>query len=172
MTALTTTTDTNRSAEAVFDYVTDPRRFHEWQEGVVDGHIEGPGPHHAGDRCVTTRRIGGAQRKVTSEITHIEPPTTWGVQGIDGPIRAKVDVVTTALNGDHRTRVTIALQFTGHGIGKLLIPFVRRSARREMPANLARLKGRLENPGSDRPSNGVPRRPGLARGDAHPKYGF
>jgi hypothetical protein len=37
------------------------------------------------------------------------------------------------------------VDFTGHGIGKLLVPLVvRREARKEMPANLARLKDRLE----------------------------
>jgi hypothetical protein len=38
--------------------------------------------------------------------------------------------------------------FTGHGIGKLLVPLVvRPRARKEMPANLERLKQRLENRG-------------------------
>jgi hypothetical protein len=41
--------------------------------------------------------------------------------------------------------VTIALDFGGRGIGKLLVPLVvRRQARREMPANIQRLKERLE----------------------------
>jgi hypothetical protein len=42
--------------------------------------------------------------------------------------------------------VTIALDFEGHGIGKLLIPLVvRRQARTEMPRNLQKLKERLES---------------------------
>jgi hypothetical protein len=42
--------------------------------------------------------------------------------------------------------VKIDLDFTGHGIGKLLVPlFVRPSARKEMPENLNRLKQRLES---------------------------
>jgi hypothetical protein len=45
-----------------------------------------------------------------------------------------------------RSRVKIDLGFTGHGIGKLLVPlFVRSSARQEMPKNLNRLKQRLES---------------------------
>jgi hypothetical protein len=40
----------------------------------------------------------------------------------------------------------IDLDFTGHGIGKLLVPlFVRPSARKEMPENLNRLRQRLES---------------------------
>jgi hypothetical protein len=44
-----------------------------------------------------------------------------------------------------RCRVTIDIDFEGHGIGKVLVPlFVRPQARREMPANLRLLKERLE----------------------------
>ena len=64
--------------------------------------------------------------------------------GIDGPIRAIVDVTVEPLAAD-RSRLTIAVDFDGHGIGKLLVPLVvRREARKEMPANLAALKRRLD----------------------------
>jgi len=44
-----------------------------------------------------------------------------------------------------RSRVTIEVDFTGHGIGKLLVPLiVRRQAAGEMPGNMKRLKRRLE----------------------------
>jgi hypothetical protein len=99
-----------------------------------------------GDRCITTRKIGRAQRSVTSELTHIDPPNTWGVRAIEGPIRAIADVTVSRLQDRQRSRVKIDLEFTGHGIGKLLVPlFVRPSARKEMPQNLTRLKQRLES---------------------------
>jgi hypothetical protein len=41
--------------------------------------------------------------------------------------------------------VKIELDFTGHGIGRLLVPLVvRRQAAGEMPGNMERLKQRLE----------------------------
>jgi uncharacterized protein YndB with AHSA1/START domain len=144
MPPITTNVEVDRSAEDVFAYATDPTRFPEWQQGVVDGHLDQPGVPAVGARCLTTRRIGGANRPSTSEVTHIDPPTTWGVRGIDGPIRAIVDVTVEPLTAD-RSRLTIAVDFEGHGIGKLLVPLiVRRQARKEMPANLATLKERLE----------------------------
>jgi uncharacterized protein YndB with AHSA1/START domain len=134
MSPITTTIEVNRRAEEVFAYVTDPTRFVEWQHGVVSGHMEGDRPHLVGNRCLTARKIGGAERSVTSEITHIDPPNTWGVRAIDGPIRAIVDVTVSPLHEGRRSRVKIDLDFTGHGIGKLLVPlFVRPSARKEMP---------------------------------------
>lgn len=144
MSAIVTTTEVNRAAEDVFAYATDPTRFHEWQTGVLDGHMETPGPPQVGDRCLTTRRIGMSDRSSTSEVHHVDPPRTWGVRGIDGPIRAEVDLNVEPLEGG-RSRLTITVDFRGHGIGKLLVPLVvRREARNEMPANLATLKASLE----------------------------
>ena len=145
MAPITTTTEVARPPEEVFAYVTDPARFVEWQQGVVSGHMDGDGPYGIGTRCFTTRRIGRAERSVTSEITHIDAPGTWGVRGIDGPIRATVNVMVSPLDQGRRSQVTIELDFAGHGVGRLLVPLVvRRGAREEMPANLRRLKERLE----------------------------
>jgi uncharacterized protein YndB with AHSA1/START domain len=143
-----TSAEIGRPAAEVFAYVTDPARFSEWQQGVVDGHMDGPAdgtqPPAVGAKCVTTRRIGDANRPSTSELTHIDPPRTWGVRGVDGPIRAAVDVLVEPINGS-RSRVTISVDFHGHGIGKLLVPLmVRREARKEMPANMTALKQRME----------------------------
>jgi len=148
MAPIVTTAEIGRPAEEVFACATDPARFKEWQKGVVDGHMDGPaggaGTPAVGARCVTTRRIGGASRPSTSELTHIDPPRTWGVRGTDGPIRATVDVRVEPVTGS-RSRLTISVDFTGHGIGKILVPLiVRREARKEMPANMAALKHKME----------------------------
>jgi hypothetical protein len=129
----------------VFSYVTDPSTFSEWQAGVLNGSMEGGKSPSVGSKCTTTRRIGGAERAVTSEVTKIDPPKSWAIHGVDGPIRAIVDVTVEPLIESARSRVTIELDFEGHGIGKLLVPLlVRRQARNEMPANCQRLKERLE----------------------------
>ncbi len=48
-------------------------------------------------------------------------------------------------NSGSRSRLTISVDFTGHGIGKILVPLVvRREARKEMPDNMAALKQRME----------------------------
>ena len=148
MPPIVTSAEIERPAAEVFAYATDPARFNEWQKGVVDGHMDGLANGSqapaAGAKCVTTRRIGGANRPSTSELVHIDPPKTWGVRGTDGPIRAAVDVVVEPLT-DSRSRLTISVDFTGHGIGKILVPLmVRREARKEMPENMAALKQRME----------------------------
>jgi hypothetical protein len=62
-------------------------------------------------------------------------------------------VTVEPLESDQRSRVTITIDFAGYGIGKLLVPLlVRPQARREMPANVQRLKERLE--AIDHPTSG------------------
>lgn len=138
--------EVDRPAQEVFDYATDPSTFHQWQQGVVSGSMQSRGEPVVGDRCLTTRRIGGAERPATSEVIERDPPRTWAVRGIDGPIRAQIDVLVESLT-DQRSRLTIAVDFEGHGIGKVLVPLVvRRQARAEMPGNIAALKKRMETP--------------------------
>jgi uncharacterized protein YndB with AHSA1/START domain len=151
MAALSTAIEVARPPAEVFAYVTDPAKFGEWQANVTGAHIEGSGPYGPGAQCRTTRRIGFADRTVTSEITQVDPPRRWGVRGVDGPIRAMVDVVVDPINDGRGSRLTINIDFHGHGIGKPVFPLaVRPKARREMPANLERLKQRLEGRSRDR----------------------
>ena len=145
MPPITSTIEVARPAAEVFAYVTDPAHMPEWQQGCLRGELDGP-ETHVGSRCTTVRKIGGGERAVTTQITEYDPPRRWADRGIDGPVRAAVDVTVEPL-GESRSRVTIDLDFTGHGIGKLLVPLiVRRQAAREMPANMGRLKQRLETP--------------------------
>jgi uncharacterized protein YndB with AHSA1/START domain len=143
MAAIVNQIEVDAPAAEVFDYVTDPGRFPEWQANVVGGHMD----HETslGAICNTTRRIGGREREVTSEVTKYNPPSSWAVHGTDGPIRATVDVAVEPLPGTDRTRLTISLDFEGHGIGKVLVPLlVRPQSRKEMQRNMSRLKARLE----------------------------
>ena len=112
-----------------------------------------------GGRCIPPRRTVRddppdrvAERSVTSEITLFDPPHRWGVRGVDGPIRAIVDVFVDPIDGGRGSQLTISIDFRGHGIGKVLVPLIiRPQARREMPANIKRLKERVEEAASGQP---------------------
>lgn len=142
MSPIVSAVDISRPPGDVFAYATDPSRFGEWQAGVVSGHIDGEPA--IGARCTMTRRIGGSNRTSTSEITEISPPTTWAVHGVDGPIRADVRVTVEPRESGEHSHVTISLDFSGHGIGKLLLPMVVSQARKEVPQSCQKLKHRLE----------------------------
>jgi hypothetical protein len=86
---------------------------------------------------------------MTMEVTEHSPPRRFGFRGIDGPVRAFGTGSVEPLDNGARSRVTIELDFEGHGIGKLLVPLVvRRQATRELPRNQQRLKERLESGGA------------------------
>lgn len=144
MTPITAVVEIARPPEEVFAYVTDPRRMKEWQQGCVGGSLDTPAAR-VGSQCTTRRRIGGRERDVTTEITEYAPPRRWADRGIDGPIRATVSVTVDPLDGASRSRVTIEVDFAGHGIGRLLVPLlVCCQAAREMPENMRQLKQRVE----------------------------
>jgi uncharacterized protein YndB with AHSA1/START domain len=135
-----------RPPEEVFAYVTDPSRLAEWQESVVSARAQGGDSPAVGSRAVTTRKIGRLERTMTMEMTNISPPRDWAVRGIDGPVRGVVNGTVEPLDDGARSRVTIELDFEGHGLGKLLVPLVvRRQAQKEMPRNLQNLRERLES---------------------------
>src|ERR1700728_2825281 len=125
MPPIVTSAEIGRPAARVFACATDPALFPQWQKGVEAGHLDAPADGSqippVGTKCMTTRRIGGSSRQVTSELAHIAPPRTWGVEGTDGPVRATVDVQVEPVS-DSRSRLTISVDFTGHGIGRLLVP--------------------------------------------------
>jgi len=136
-----------RPPDEVFTYVTDPSRFPEWQHDVVSVRIEGDGRPGVGSRFTTTRRIGGVERTMTQEITEVSPPRSWVVHGVDGPIRPNANVTVEPLDDGARSRVTFALDFEGHGIGKPLLPAVRRQTLKVAPTSYRNLKERLERGG-------------------------
>jgi uncharacterized protein YndB with AHSA1/START domain len=144
MAPIVSTAEVSRPAGEVFAYVTDPSTFPEWQNGVVRGHMN-EAPTRVGSQCTTVRKIGRREREVHTTITDYDPPRRWADRGVDGPIRAIVEVLVEPMADGLQSRVTINLDFTGHGIGRLLVPLlVRRQAAREMPENMRRLKQRLE----------------------------
>ena len=116
----------SRRPEDVFSYVTDPAHLSDWQESVIrvrpadDASVGGTTKH------VVTRRVGRRERDMTVEMTR-NAPSGWTVRGVDGPVRGMVKGTVEPLADGERSRVTIALDFVGHGLGLLLVPLVVRS---------------------------------------------
>jgi uncharacterized protein YndB with AHSA1/START domain len=133
-----------RRPEDVFSYATDFSHFPEWQAGVATVRRESDAPLGVGSRAAVTRQAGPRKLARTEEITEFNPPRSWTVCGVGGPLTAIAKGTIEPLDNGERTRVTIALEFEAHGIGKSLLPLVRRQARRQLPRNEQRLKELLE----------------------------
>lgn len=145
MSAIKESIDISCRPEDVFSYVTDPSHLPEWQESAVSVRPVGDAPVAVGSRVVVTRRIGRRDIPMTSEVTELDPPRSWRVDGIDGPIRGHVKGTIEPLGDGERSRLTMSLDFETHGIGKVLVPLVvRPHVRKEMPRNEQTLKRLLE----------------------------
>ena len=146
MAPIVASTEISRSPGQVFAYVTDPTRLHEWQESVIRSECSET-PVRVGTTARVTRRVGRREMSSSAEIAELDPPTSWAVRGLDGPVRGNVRGRIDPLDDGARSSVTIELGLQGHGVGKLLVPlFVRRKAQQEMPRNMQNLKAQLERP--------------------------
>lgn len=145
MSAIKETIDISRRPEDVFSYVTDPSHITEWQESAVSATKLGDAPLAVGSKVRVTRRIGRREMPMTMQVSELDPPRSWRFDGIDGPVRGHVKGTIEPIADGERSRVTLALDFESHGIGKLLVPLVvRPNVRKEMPRNEQHLKDALE----------------------------
>jgi uncharacterized membrane protein len=132
-----------RSPEDVFAYLDDLGRHGEWQASIVSVDVQTEGPTRVGTLAVEHRKVGNRDMKMTYEITDRDPPRSFAFRGLDGPVRpvGKGRVEPTA-NG---SRVTIELDFVGKGLGKVMLPMVRKQAAKQIPQDHAKLKELLES---------------------------
>ena len=134
----------SKPPQEVFAYLDALERHGEWQGQIVEVVSASEGPTRVGSRATDKRRVPGGVREVTYEIVEHDPPRHTRFRGVDGPIRPFGTVTVDPLDDGSRSRVTLELDFEGHGIGKLLLPLVRGNVRKQVPQDQARLKERLE----------------------------
>ena len=154
MAAIRESIEISRSPEDVFAYIDDLARHGEWQTQIVSVHVDTDGPTRVGTRATETRRMGKREQTMTYEVTEHSPPRIFAFRGLDGPIRPVGRGTIEAVGDGARSRVTLELDFEGHGLGKLLLPLARSQARKQVPKNQQRLKERLESAGSTATANG------------------
>jgi uncharacterized protein YndB with AHSA1/START domain len=141
MAAVAESIEISRRPEDVFAYATDFSHFPHWQGRVVSARQDGDAPLAVGSRAAVTRRAGPRRLRTTEEITELDPPRTWQVRGTGRiPVVAIAKGTVEPLGEGQRSLVTIALEFDGHGIGRLLAPLIRHQARKQLPRDQKRLK--------------------------------
>ncbi|MFJ9643355.1 SRPBCC family protein [Streptomyces sp. NPDC004244] len=146
MSAIRETIDISARPEDVYAYVTDPRHLPEWQESAVSARALDGAPPHVGQRVAVTRRMGKREFPMTMEVKQLDPPRSWHMAGVDGPLRGHVHGAIEPLDGGKRSRLTLDLELEGHGIGKVIAPLVvKPHVRKEMARNEERLRNLLEH---------------------------
>jgi hypothetical protein len=143
---ITESIEINRRPEEVFAYLDDVKRHGEWQDQIVDVQPQGDQPMGVGKRVRETRRVPGGDRSMTYEITEHDPPRQSSFRVLDGPVRAVGTVTIVPLDDGSRSRVTITIDFQGHGLGgKVLLPVAKSQARKQIPKDQAKMKALLES---------------------------
>ncbi|MCY0928392.1 SRPBCC family protein [Streptomyces sp. H27-H1] len=146
MSAISKSIDIDRRPEDVFDYVTDPTHLPEWQDSALSAVPMGELPVHVGSKVVVTRQIGKRRIPTTMQVMELDPPRSWHMHGLDGPVRPDVRGRIEPLDDGTRSRVTLAVDFEGHGVGRALVPLVvKPMVRKEMPRGEEKLKHLLEH---------------------------
>ena len=145
MAPIVETVEIARSPQDVFAYIDQLDRHGEWQDQIVNVKVDTEGPTRVGTRATETRRVPGGPRQFTYEITEHDPPRRASFKVLNGPVRPVGSISVEPAGDGSRSRVTLELEFEGHGIGKLLLPLVRRDAAKQVPKDQARLKERLES---------------------------
>jgi len=145
MAAIRESIEISRRPEDVFAYIDDLARHSEWQESLVSAKVVTDGPTKVGSRATEVRRMGSREQTGTYEVTEHDPPRVFAFRGIDGPVRPVGRGTVEPVGDGSSSRVTLELDFTGHGIGKLLAPLARNQARKQVPKDQQQLKQRLES---------------------------
>ena len=146
MAAISESIEINRSPEDVFAYLDDVERHGEWQDQIVAVERQSEGPLGVGSRVRETRRVPGGDRSMTYEVTEHNPPRQSSFRVLDGPVRAVGTISVEPAGDGSRSRLTIAIDFQGHGLaGKVLLPVAKGQARKQIPKDQEKLKELLES---------------------------
>ena len=145
MAPITASIDIARRPDDVFAYLDDLARHGEWQEQLISAQKLGDEPTQVGTKSTEKRRMGKREMTTTYEVTEHDPPRVFAFHGIDGPVRAVGRATVEPLAGGSSSRVSLVLDFEGHGFGKLLVPLARSQSRKQVPKDQQRLKERLES---------------------------
>jgi len=146
MAPITTSIEIDCPPEEVFDYLSQLDRHGEWQEAIKSIEVLTPGPTVVGSRARIVREGPGGDQTLTYEMTEVDGPRSATFRGIDGSIRPVGRLVLTPLDDGTRTKYDFEFDFETHGLtGKMFGKVARRGAEKEIPADLARLKAKLES---------------------------
>ena len=89
MATFTVTTFINRPPQEVFDFVTNPANFSQWQSGTESAEWSSEGPVGPGSTVHSVGRLLGRDMEIDSEITQWDPPNLWGLKVSSGPLKVE-----------------------------------------------------------------------------------
>jgi len=104
MATFTVITFINRPLQEVFDFMTNPANFAQWQSGTKSAKWASEGPVGVGSLFNSVGEMMGREMKMDLEITQWNPPNVWGIKGASGPM--KFEAISKFESKDGGTQVT------------------------------------------------------------------
>lgn len=132
----------NRPVNEVFDFVVDPTREPEWQEGVLEaGFSEGSTPG-VGAEVFEKRKFMGREMVSKLQVTEFEANKMFVGKVTEGPVKFEVKETFETVDGG--TKVTIELHGEPGGFFKLAEGLVQKQLQSQMASDYERAKTLLE----------------------------
>ena len=129
-----------RPPAAVWEWASDPRHWHEWQEGVTEVSADG-------DHFTSSYSYGPHSGSAVYEIAERTPPRRQVVRSVSGPFRFVGTLELSPDVGGTRVRQTVATgpeDALARFVFAVAGPLVRRSIGRGIARQLERLKTMVE----------------------------
>lgn len=133
-----------RPQETVFEFSSDPSNVPRYSPSIVRYEPIDDGPLGKGSRVEGSIKVAGKRIDFEEEIVEFDPPRRFSARTIESPIPFRVTIWSDTVNdGTLLEWLTEADQFGGF-FGKLAEPVVVGMCRRELKADLERLKHLIE----------------------------
>ena len=133
----------NRQAQEVFAYLTDIDKETAWQTGLIEAKQTSAGPVSVGTTVREVRQLMGRKMEVVFEITKFVPNEEMAFNSISGPFPMHGQYALQPEDGG--TKVTFFVEVELSGVYKMAELIVVQTAKRQMGADLTRLKTLLES---------------------------
>jgi uncharacterized membrane protein len=124
-----------RSAEEVYDLVSDLERAPEWQSSLESVDL---------DRRTEVRNFAGQRREASFDVTEDDRPRRFAVDSRSGRIRARAAFTLTPDGAGDGTRVALRLELDLGKGGRLAAAVIRGRVAREARQDLERLSELLQ----------------------------
>ena len=131
-----------RPAADVFACLIDIDRGTEWQAELVEAKQTSSGPFGVGTTIQEVRRFIGRQIESTVQITEFEPGRKMSFESTSGPIPIRGNHTLEPVDGGTSLNLAIEAELTG--VLKMAEPMVVNTAKKQITADLAKLKELLE----------------------------
>lgn len=132
----------NRPVNVVFDYVVDPNKESEWQEGVLEAGFSPGNAPGVGAEVFEKRKFMGREMISKFLVTEFEANKKFVGKVTEGPVKFEVSQTFEAQDGG--TKVTIVIQGEPGGFFKLAEGMVRKQLQSQLASDFERAKKLLE----------------------------